>query len=98
MTLNFRTLAPLLATAVTLLLASAQPALAQAWPSKQTIKLVAVFPPGGSVDQVARLLEQPLSHQLGQSIVVENKPGAGGFIGTLGVVRAAPDGYTLLLG
>ena len=94
MTLNFRTLAPLLATAVTLLLASAQPALAQAWPSKQAIKLVAVFPPGGSVDQVARLLEQPLSHQLGQSIVVENKGGASGAIGTAAVAAAAPDGYT----
>ena len=94
MTLNFRTLAPLLTIATTLLLASAQPALAQAWPSKQAIKLVAVFPPGGSVDQVARLLEQPLSHQLGQSIVVENKGGASGAIGTAAVAAAAPDGYT----
>ena len=94
MTLNFRTLAPLISIATTLLLASAQPALAQAWPSKQAIKLVAVFPPGGSVDQVARLLEQPLSHQLGQSIVVENKGGASGAIGTAAVAAAVPDGYT----
>ena len=94
MTLNFRTLAPLLTIATTLLLASAQPALSQAWPSKQAIKLVAVFPPGGSVDQVARLLEQPLSHQLGQSIIVENKGGASGAIGTAAVAAAAPDGYT----
>jgi tripartite-type tricarboxylate transporter receptor subunit TctC len=94
MTLNIRTLAPLLAMAATLLLASAQSALAQAWPSKQAIKLVAVFPPGGSVDQVARLLEQPLSHQLGQSIIVENKGGASGAIGTAAVAAAAPDGYT----
>ena len=48
---------------------------AQAWPSKQPIKLVAVFPPGGSVDQVARILSGPLSQQLGQSVVVENKGG-----------------------
>ena len=94
MKLNFRTLAPLLAIATTLLLASAQSALAQAWPSRQAIKLVAVFPPGGSVDQVARLLEQPLSHQLGQSIIVENKGGASGAIGTAAVAAAAPDGYT----
>jgi len=94
MKLNTRTLAPLLAIATTLLLTSAQSALAQAWPGKQAIKLVAVFPPGGSVDQVARLLEQPLSHQLGQSIIVENKGGASGAIGTAAVAAAAPDGYT----
>ena len=47
-------------------------ALAQAWPTKQPIKLVAVFPPGGSVDQVARIIAQPLSQQLGQTVIVEN--------------------------
>ena len=51
------------------------PAWAQAWPSK-TIRLVAVFPPGGSVDQVARILSQQLTKQLGQSVVVENIGGA----------------------
>jgi tripartite-type tricarboxylate transporter receptor subunit TctC len=71
-----------------------QCALAQAWPSKQPIKLVAVFPPGGSVDQVARLLAQPLSVQLGQSVIVENKGGASGSIGAAAVAAAAPDGYT----
>ena len=69
-------------------------ALAQAWPTKQPIKLVAVFPPGGSVDQVARILAQPLQAQLGQSIVVENKGGASGAIGTAQVAQAAADGYT----
>lgn len=69
-------------------------ALAQAWPTKQPIKLVAVFPPGGSVDQVARLLAQPLSAQLGQNIIVENKGGASGSIGAAAVAAAAPDGYT----
>ena len=69
-------------------------ALAQAWPAKQPIKLVAVFPPGGSVDQVARILAQPLQAQLGQSIIVENKGGASGAIGTAQVAQAAADGYT----
>lgn len=69
-------------------------AAAQAWPAKQPIKFIAVFPPGGSVDQVARILAQPLSQQLGQSIIVENKGGASGSIGTAAVAAAAPDGYT----
>lgn len=69
-------------------------ALAQAWPAKQPIKLVAVFPPGGSVDQVARLLAQPLSQQLGQSVIVENKGGASGSIGAAAVAAAPADGYT----
>ncbi len=69
-------------------------AQAQAWPTKQPIKLVAVFPPGGSVDQVARILAQPLQAQLGQSIIVENKGGASGAIGTAQVAQAAADGYT----
>ena len=94
MHLNIRSLTPVLAIAATLLLATAQCAQAQAWPTKQAIKLVAVFPPGGSVDQVARLLAQPLSQQIGQSIVVENKGGASGAIGTAAVAAAAPDGYT----
>ena len=68
-------------------------ALAQAWPTKQPIKLVAVFPPGGSVDQVARVLGQQLQVQLGQSVIVENKGGASGAIGTAQVAQAAPDGY-----
>ncbi|MBJ7469555.1 MAG: tripartite tricarboxylate transporter substrate binding protein [Rhodoferax sp.] len=94
MKLNIRALAPLLAIPVALMLAVPQSAIAQAWPTKQAIKLVAVFPPGGSVDQVTRLLAQPLSQQLGQSIVVENKGGASGSIGTAAVAAAAPDGYT----
>ncbi len=69
-------------------------AMAQAWPTKQPIKLVAVFPPGGSVDQVARLLAQPLSLQLGQSVMVENKGGASGSIGAAAVAAAPADGYT----
>ena len=77
--------------AATLLPLAAQ---AQAWPTKGPIKLVAVFPPGGSVDQVARILAPVLQQQLGQTVVVENKGGASGAIGTGEVARAAPDGYT----
>ncbi len=82
--------------AMAVLALSAVPLLAgaQAWPSKQPIKLVAVFPPGGSVDQVARILAVPLTQQLGQSVIVDNKGGASGSIGTAAVAAAAPDGYT----
>lgn len=69
-------------------------ASAQTWPGKQPIKLIAVFPPGGSVDQVARILAQPLQLQLGQSIIVENKGGASGSIGTAFVAASPADGYT----
>jgi tripartite-type tricarboxylate transporter receptor subunit TctC len=69
-------------------------ALAQAWPMKQPIKLVAVFPPGGSVDQVARILALQLQTQLGQTVIVDNKGGASGAIGTVQVAQAAADGYT----
>jgi tripartite-type tricarboxylate transporter receptor subunit TctC len=75
-------------------LCAPQLATAQAWPTRQPIKLVAVFPPGGSVDQVARIIAQPLSQQLGQSVIVENRGGASGAIGTAAVVQSAPDGYT----
>ena len=67
---------------------------AQAWPSKQPIKLVAVFPPGGSVDQVARILQPALQQQLGQTVIVDNKGGASGTIGTGAVVASPADGYT----
>ena len=94
MRLKIRTFTPLLALSAALLMAVPQSAVAQAWPTKQPIKLVAVFPPGGSVDQVARLLAQPLSQQIGQSIIVENKGGASGSIGAAAVAAAPSDGYT----
>ena len=75
-------------------LACAAPALAQSWPAKQPIKLVAVFPPGGSVDQVARILAVPLQQALGQTVVVDNKGGASGSIGAASVAAAPADGYT----
>jgi tripartite-type tricarboxylate transporter receptor subunit TctC len=64
------------------------------WPAKKPITLVAVFPPGGSVDQVARILAVPLQAQLGQTVVVENKGGASGAIGAAAVAKAEGDGYT----
>ncbi len=83
----------LLAAALALCAASPT-AWSQAWPTKQPIKLVAVFPPGGSVDQVARILAPVLQQHLGQAVVVDNKGGASGAIGTGAVATAAPDGYT----
>ncbi len=65
------------------------------WPRRQPIKLVAVFPPGGSVDQVARVLAPVLQQQLGQNVIVENRGGASGSIGTAAVAQAPADGYTL---
>ncbi|HZY17663.1 MAG TPA: tripartite tricarboxylate transporter substrate binding protein [Ramlibacter sp.] len=65
------------------------------WPKRQPIRLVAVFPPGGSVDQVARILAPALQAQLGQNVIVENKGGASGSIGTAGVVQGPADGYTV---
>jgi tripartite-type tricarboxylate transporter receptor subunit TctC len=83
-----------LAVSAAALCATSMSTMAQVWPSKQPIKFVAVFPPGGSVDQVARILAVPLSQQLGQNIVVENKGGASGSIGTAAVAAAPADGYT----
>ena len=70
-------------------------ARAQAWPNKQ-IRAVIPFTAGSTIDIVARIVFEPLSQQLGQSIIVENRGGAGGTIGAGAVARAEPDGYTLL--
>lgn len=66
-----------------------------AWPEKP-ITLVVPFPPGGPTDMVARVLAQNVGEQLGQSVVIDNKPGASGNIGNAVVAKAAPDGYTVL--
>jgi tripartite-type tricarboxylate transporter receptor subunit TctC len=76
-------------------LAVATPAAAQTYPDR-TITLVNPFPAGASTDQISRLIQPKLQTALGQTIVIENKAGAGGNIGTSFVARAAPDGYTLL--
>ena len=71
-------------------------ARAQAWPTK-TIRVIAPFSAGSTVDVVGRLLLDPLSQQLGQTMVLENRVGAGGMTGATFVARADPDGYTLLI-
>src|SRR5438094_2355429 len=80
--------------ALTLAVSLAPGAAAQTWPAKP-VKLIAVFPPGGSVDQVARILAQQLAQQTGQQVIVENRGGASGSIGTAAVAKADPDGTTL---
>src|SRR5215813_4110113 len=70
-------------------------AAAQAWPAAKPIKVIAVFPPGGSVDQVARVLAQQMSVQTGQTSAVDNRGGASGSIGTAALAKSDPDGYTI---
>src|SRR5438874_3444955 len=83
--------------AVLAALVSVQGAHAQSFPSKP-IRLVAPFAPGGSLDLIARGIGQKMSESTGQPVVVENRAGASGAIGSEAVARSAPDGYTILLG
>ena len=73
------------------------PALAQAWPAAKPVRMVIPFPAGGATDIIGRVVAQKLSAALGQQVVVDNKPGAGGAIGSDMVAKAAPDGYTILM-
>jgi tripartite-type tricarboxylate transporter receptor subunit TctC len=84
--------------ALAILLAAAVPlaASAQAWPDRP-VKIIVPFGPGGFTDVAARILQKELGTSLGQSIIIENKPGAGSTIGTAEVANARPDGYTLAM-
>ena len=86
--------------ALALLAGSAMPlsALAQSDFPNRPLKIIVPQPPGGGFDFVARTLAEPLQRQLGQSVVVENRPGSGTLVGTDAAAKAPPDGYTLLLG
>lgn len=80
-----------------LLVLAPAPLLAQPFPTKP-VRLIVPFPPGGSTDFVGRAVAQSLSESLGHQVVVDNRGGAGAVIGTMLAAKAAPDGYTLLLG
>lgn len=88
--------ATLVATASTGLLGTSA-AWAQAWPAR-AVSMIAPYPAGGGVDTVARLLADQLGPRLGQTITIDNKPGAGATIGATALARSAPDGYTVMLG
>ena len=77
-------------------LAAPQLAMAQTWPARP-IRLVVPFPPGGLIDNMARLVGSRLAQELGQAVVIDNKPGAGGNVGAAEVARSPADGYTLLM-
>ena len=92
-----RALAAFVATVLSLTALPAEPAASQVYPSRP-ITIVVPFAAGGPLDTLARILSEGLRAELGQSVIVENQPGAGGSTGVGRVVRAAADGYTLCLG
>ncbi len=94
--MNTRTFAVAIAAACGALAASA-PAHAQSYPARP-IRLIAPYPTGGGIDTVARTLAEKLGPRLGQSLVVDNRPGAGATIGAEMLAKSLPDGYTLMLG
>src|SRR3954453_1067479 len=93
-----RIIVTLIALGLAALGASTGEVLAQAYPAGRNITLVVPYPPAGGVDAMARLVAERLSQSLKHTVVVENRAGAGGNLGTRSVAKAEPDGYTLLLG
>jgi len=96
-TLTRRPLLQLLASTALALTAHTASSQAQAWPAAGPIKLVVPFTPGSGTDVMARVVAEKLGPALGQQVVVENKPGAGGTVGAAQVAKSAADGYTLLV-
>jgi len=96
--MNIRRIFPMTATALSaaLLMTVAGHAMAQGWPARP-IRAIVPFPPGSGTDTIVRPVLGQMSKSIGQPIVIENRPGAGGTIGMAAVAQAAPDGYTLLL-
>jgi tripartite-type tricarboxylate transporter receptor subunit TctC len=94
--MTMRKACSLLVSIAGLVLALAAPAAAQDYPTKP-VRLIVPFPPGGSNDVVGRMIAQQLSERLGKQVVVDNRGGAGGVLGTELVANAMPDGYTLLV-
>ncbi|AEC20955.1 hypothetical protein PT7_2415 [Pusillimonas sp. T7-7] len=94
---NFRRLASVAALSATMMVAAVSTAHA-AWPDDQPIRMIIPYAPGGATDTLGRIISKSLSDSLKQTVIVENRPGAGSMIGSEYVVRAAPDGYTLVLG
>jgi tripartite-type tricarboxylate transporter receptor subunit TctC len=88
---------PFLVALLALIATGTPPVHAQEWPNKP-VRLVVPYPPGGAVDNVGRMLAGKLSTALAQTVLVENKAGAGGLIGSDAVAKSAPDGYTFVLG
>src|SRR5579864_6088616 len=93
-----RKMTPLLSVLGVLLVAAFTITDARAIYPERAIRIVVPFAPGGGTDVVARTLAQEMAKDLGVSVVIENKPGAGTIIGTQAVAVSAPDGYTLLMG
>jgi tripartite-type tricarboxylate transporter receptor subunit TctC len=93
---SFSRMARLMAALALAAFAGTAAAQTDNWPNR-TIRLVSPFPPGGTTDLLARLLAPPLSKALGQQVIVENRAGGGGSIGTGIVAKAAPDGYTFVI-